>query len=400
MSDTRLTIGLLTPAWPGHSTPNGIVTSVVNLAAGLQAIGHQPVIIGTQDGTPPKGTAFVAVDDNTWGVTDKIKAKLIGGSAVHNQLQIKEIVKAIRTAHDRHGLDAVIMEETKGWPYHIAPAIPVPLIANLHGPWKLLSRVLGRDLDQEDHKRIALEAKSFARVAGLMAPSQASMLVTQGLAPDTPRALIRNSYPPMPEIDAALHKPGHILFVGRVERLKGADTVLMAFEHLVRTHPQTHLTFVGPERGLLLEDGRNATMDEALAALAPTARDRITYLGARPPSEIAELRKTHPLALIASRFENLNYSMLEAIAAGQAMVSTDVGGPAEILDDGVTASLVPPGDPKAMAIALGRLVAAPATARRLADQALAMLVRDFHPDVVAAETVAFVQKVRAGGQHP
>lgn len=394
-----LTIGLLSPAWPGTHTPNGIVTSVNNLAEGLQALGHTPVIIATQDDTPPEGTAFVPIADNTWRLIDKVKAKLIGGTEVNNQLRIKEMVTAIRTAHDRHGLDAVIMEESKGWPYDIAPAIPVPLIANLHGPWKLLSQVLGRPLEQEDHDRIALEAKAFGRVAGLMAPSQASMAMTDGIAPETPRALIRNSYPPGPAPDPGERVAGHILFVGRVERLKGADTVLMAFEALAASHADARLTFVGPDNGLLMEDGRTLPMEEAMKALAPHHHDRITYLGRQTPAQIAALRRTHPVALIASRFENLNYSMLEAISAAQAIVSTAVGGPAEILDEDVTARLVPAGDAAAMAGALAALLDDPALQSRLSTAALAMLERDFHPNVVAAQTVAFVKQVLARPTH-
>jgi glycosyltransferase involved in cell wall biosynthesis len=103
------------------------------------------------------------------------------------------------------------------------------------------------------------------------------------------------------------------------------------------------------------------------------------------------MRSEHAIALIASRYENLNYTMLEAMAAGQAIVSTKVGGPAEVLEDGRTALLVPPGDPAAMAAALARLQADSALVSRLGQAAQDKLAQDFNPATVAARTVSFLK---------
>ncbi|MEM9636066.1 MAG: glycosyltransferase family 4 protein [Pseudomonadota bacterium] len=392
-------IGLLTPGWPGTGTPNGIATSVRNLSAGLAAVGAAPIILGNRDGPLTKGIPFAPLPSPDWTLADKLRARLGAASRVQRRLQADCIVETIHRAADRHGLDAVIMEETKGWAARVAARARIPLIANLHGPWQLLSQVQGRPLGQEDHDRIREETRAFARVAGLMAPSQASMSMTDGIAPGTPRALIRNACPPGPAPGPGERRPGHVLFVGRVERLKGADTVLMAFERLATTHPEARLTFVGPDTGLLMDDGRRLTMDDAVATLAPRHRDRISYLGRQTPDQIAALRRTHPVALIASRFENLNYSMLEAIGAHQAIVGTDVGGPAEILDDDVTARLVPAGDAEAMADALARLLGDPGLQARLTAAALAMLAREFHPTVVAEQTIGFLERVLARPTH-
>ena len=395
-----LRIGLLTPGWPGTNTPNGIATSVHHLAMGLHALGATPVIIGPLDGPAPADIPHVEKPAVHWHLLNKIKAKLFDASALKNRLEIGCITSAIRTAHARHRLDLVIMEETKGWPAHVIPAVPVPVVINLHGPWALLSTAFEHALTPEDHARIALEAKSFAMTPGILAPSASSMSVTEGIAPDTPRAVIPNAYAATPLVDESARQPGHILYVGRVDRLKGADTVLRAFEQLAARQPEARLTFVGPDHGLQLDDGRTVPMDAAMAELAPGARSRITFLGQQDGATIAALRQSHPVALIASRYENLNYSLLEALSAGQAIVATKVGGPAEVLEDGKTAILVPPADPAPMANALERLLCDDTARGRLGAGGRALLEERFDPKTVAEQTLEFCRAVLARQSHP
>ena len=198
---------------------------------------------------------------------------------------------------------------------------------------------------------------------------------------------------------AADLEPRDILFIGRFDRHKGGDTVLEAFSRLTETYPEARLTFAGIDKGVRQQDGSVLHIEAALAALPPDVRSRITHMGPVGREEVARLRGEHAIALIASRYENLNYTLLEAMAAGQAIVCTAVGGPAEVLEDGVTALLVPPGDAGAMADALRRLLDDAGLAARLGTGGRAKLAQDFDPATVAAQTAAFIDTVlnhRAG----
>jgi glycosyltransferase involved in cell wall biosynthesis len=90
---------------------------------------------------------------------------------------------------------------------------------------------------------------------------------------------------------------------------------------------------------------------QTASKLPEAVSERIDVKGPLSKPEIDALRLTHPIALIASRYENLNYTLLEAMSFGQAIVATNVGGPGEVISDGKTGLLVAPGG----AMALGRL---------------------------------------------
>lgn len=86
--------------------------------------------------------------------------------------------------------------------------------------------------------------------------------------------------------------------------------------------------------------------------------DRIVFLGFR--EDIPQLIALADVFVLSSLWEGLPVVILEAMAAGLPVVSADVGGVAELVVDGETGYLVPPGDPRALADALEKVLSLPA----------------------------------------
>jgi glycosyltransferase involved in cell wall biosynthesis len=103
--------------------------------------------------------------------------------------------------------------------------------------------------------------------------------------------------------------------------------------------------------------------------------ERIELLGAR--SDVPELLCSSDVFVLSSRSEAFPISILEAMAAGLAVVATDVGGVAEAVVHGETGLLVPPGDPHALAEALDLLLRDPDLRRRLGSSGRARAQRLF-----------------------
>jgi glycosyltransferase involved in cell wall biosynthesis len=84
---------------------------------------------------------------------------------------------------------------------------------------------------------------------------------------------------------------------------------------------------------------------------------------------VAEVMSDADVVVLASRNEGTPVSLIEAAAAGTPVVATDVGGVSSVVEHGRTGLLVRPGDSSALAAAISRLVADPATAREFGVEA-------------------------------
>src|SRR5439155_15389379 len=136
--------------------------------------------------------------------------------------------------------------------------------------------------------------------------------------------------PPVPRHD------GPVRGVGRLVPEKGFDVPIQA-----AAHAGVALVLVG--------DGDERA---ALESLARARGADVRFTGSLPPDELARCYETARLVAVPSRREGFGMVAAEAAAAGRAVVASRVGGLTDIVQDGVTGRLVPPGDVAALADAL------------------------------------------------
>jgi glycosyltransferase involved in cell wall biosynthesis len=160
--------------------------------------------------------------------------------------------------------------------------------------------------------------------------------------------------------------PPVILCLARMDPVKDHATLLAAFDLLAPERPEAQLWLVG--------DG--PVREEVVRRIqASPFRERIRLF----PGD-ADVRRYYARATIfalSSRHEGLPNVVLEAMASGLAVAATDVGGLPEVVRDGITGRLAPPGRPEALARAMGELLGDPLLRRRMGQAARDVAVAEF-----------------------
>lgn len=146
----------------------------------------------------------------------------------------------------------------------------------------------------------------------------------------------------------------HVLFVGRLDPVKGAPLLIEAFAQAAAAHPDARLTVVGdgPSRGL----AERMVRDLGLG-------NRVAFLGFRSQAEVADLLEEADMLVLPSFAEGVPVVLMEAMASRIPVVASRVAGVPELVEDGVSGHLVPPGDVATLADRIAALMADPEAAR-------------------------------------
>jgi glycosyltransferase involved in cell wall biosynthesis len=193
------------------------------------------------------------------------------------------------------------------------------------------------------------------------------------LSPERKMAVILNGLEdrPGPESDDLVRRrrelgwaPGRPVIgtVSRLHRQKGIVHLLRAGPRIFSAVPESRIVVVGdgPQAGRMKREALRLRLGE-----------RCLFLGAR--EDATALMALFDVFVLPSLWEGLPFVLVEAAALGKPIVATAVDGVPEILEDGRTGLLVPPGDSVALAEAVIRLLGDKAEAKCLAEKARSLV---------------------------
>ena len=159
---------------------------------------------------------------------------------------------------------------------------------------------------------------------------------------------------PRPEED----RPLRLIYVGRLEKVKGLDMLLAAMEILKAENQDIRLTIVG-------DGGLRSWLESELESRGLS--DRIALAGQVPfGQELFNLYRSADVMVLPSYSEGLPLVLIEAMANSLPVVATAVGGIPEIVEHEKNGLLVPPGNPGEFAVAIRRLAVSRELRARLA----------------------------------
>jgi D-inositol-3-phosphate glycosyltransferase len=254
-----------------------------------------------------------------------------------------------------------------------------PIVQMFHTLGAMKNLVARRDDDHETARRMRIEREimHFADRIVAATPNDRQHMIDLYAAPPEridiiPPGVDLNLFHPIPQPDAREiidSKQDHtVLFVGRIDPIKGIDVWFKAMALVVNENPSLRdrvcICLVGGDvDDDVIPDSEMARLQSLKDELG--IADMVTFLGRRSQESLPFFYASADVVVMPSLYESFGMVALEAMACGTPVVASDVGGLSFLVRDGETGYLVPENDPETLAACLGKLMRDPDLRRRL-----------------------------------
>ena len=291
----------------------------------------------------------------------------------------------LRLWRDAADADVVHVMANSGWAWHLfaAPAIWIAALRKR----TVVVNYRGGDAAPFFAHQFRWVHPTLRRASSIVVPSGflAAVFAKFGM-PTTvvPNIINLSSFRP----SGARVMPPHFIVTRNLEPIYDIGTAIRAFAIVAQRHGDAMLTIAGsgPSRDEL----------ERLAAQLGVA-GRMRFTGRLDNKELPDLYRSASVAINSSLVDNMPISLLEAMASGVPIVSTNVGGVPYLVADGESALLVPPKDVEAMAAAMCRLIEDEPLASRLVARATDSIGQYAWPEVRERLFRAYAEARQPGG---
>lgn len=317
--------------------------------------------------------------------------------------------------------------------YWLSGWVALRLRQTLQVPMAHMSHTLGypknsaaqRSWEREPPGRLQVEHEVLSQSDVLIAESEASrhhMMQDYGVAQEricvipcgVDTAVFHPQERPQARHALGLGPEPLLLFVGRLQPLKGIDTLLRVAHAVRREHTDVQVVVVGG--GIDAQDHHEVQELQRLRALAARLElaQQVRFIKAQPQNVLAQYYAAADVLVMPSHYESFGMVVLEAMACGTPVVASRVGGLASTVVHGQTGFLAPVGDVQAFAQAILRLLAAPSLQQEMSHAACGRAQTFAWPHIVqrtlglyrrllrqhAVETQPHDTVTRLVGRHP
>ncbi len=287
----------------------------------------------------------------------------------------------------------------------------VPIVQMFHTLGEMKNRVARPEEEQESPARIAAEKHLLARADRIVVSTLAEQTQLRFLYKASDRKLV--IIPPgvdlahfyqIPADEAKAFvglKPDDrmVLFVGRIEPLKGVETLIRAMSTLKLrgSDRPVHLAIIGGDPAVSRQE-----MTAEMARLQHLCDDlhveqTVLFLGKRRQDTLPYYYSAAEVVVMPSHYESFGMVALEAMACGTPVIASEVGGLGFLVQDGDTGFTIPDGEPDLLCERLDALLGSPGLRAQMGARA-AEYARDYSWDKIAVQIVAVYSellKVRA-----
>jgi len=312
--------------------------------------------------------------------------------------------KVIKELHSREPFD--LIETTESGGLFMALMMPcIPMVARLHGePYTFYKYTPGAPSTRDIKLVRFLQRIALRRAKMLIAPSKAhSLEIINELGKRHPPVRVIHNAVQLPargllsslELDtpSANEKSAVVLYVGRLERAKGVPLLLAAARQVLDVMPETRFVLAGGETHTLPRKELESLM------VRYELNGKVKLLGHVSRSQLSALYQQATVCVLPSYYETFGLAALEAMTMCRAVVATRAGGLPELIQHESTGLLVPPGDHRALAEAIIRLIDDPSLRERVAQAGQLHAAESFRVDRMVDMTLEVYQILRGKSQY-
>jgi D-inositol-3-phosphate glycosyltransferase len=234
-----------------------------------------------------------------------------------------------------------------------------PIVNMFHTLGEMKNRIARSEAEREGGYRVNGEKQVLGRVDRVVVATLAELTQLRFLYKADPNKMIVippgvdvTHFYPIPSDEAKTYiglnpEDRMILFVGRIERLKGVDTLIKAMSclQLKEEDRPVHLAIIGGDPSASPEE-----MTVEMARLQKLCEDlgldqSVVFLGKRDQDRLPYYYSAAEVLVMPSHYESFGMVALEAMACGTPVIASEVGGLAYLVRDGETGFTIPAEEP-------------------------------------------------------
>jgi len=393
-------IAFVNPEYPplsgfGHG---GIASFIYTMASALSSMGHHVHIL-LRDGTVPDAlpseiTIHYYKFEQRHGQFRYIDRFFRDGTVVWEQGNARSIYSILNRIWITDGLDAVEFADYLGLAHETRSA-PFGHCIHFQTPQEIVDELNQTLITSSRKRRHAFERRALFTTSVYRSSSEALkeiMCRRYGILHDQVTVL-RNPIDTMIydtiEKKHAFEKRIDILFVGRLERRKGAELIQRSIKRILHLDPAVNVTFAGETElgdALSYRNAIERSLDE-------NERGRVWFIGPVRHEELPPLYCRSSVLFMPSLFDNAPLTLLEAMAAKLPVVASDTGGINEIIHNGRTGLLFRPGDIESMLDCFSTLIKNKETAFTMAENAYTDVRTTHSPQTIAEQSLRLYESI-------
>ena len=293
----------------------------------------------------------------------------------------------VRRVHRKTPIDIVEAAEGRADSFFVSylPGRP-KLVTRLHTARIFIDQFNGLNGKRGGYREYWLEKQSISRANLVTAPSKAVIDLTETWLPlsEKPTLVVPNPIDQTSFLPSTSTRKEIVLYAGRLERNKGAETIKDAIPVLLKRFPSVEFRFVGSDG--LDRDGQSWRR-KILDSLDSVQRTRV-HFEEMSRAELVRAYQEAAVCILPSAWENSPYALLEAMACATPVVACNSGGSPELVEDGVNGFLIPVNDSQALTSRISELLTEPLLRKVMGDNARRRIEESFSVNQVLPKMIA------------